>query len=89
MASRLPNGAGFIDDADALQPRVVVSIDGGIPLSDAERVLRDHMVAPFVADLVTAIRNFYTAREQLGPPKRGIDAKKLAAALAEMEVSTK
>jgi hypothetical protein len=88
MARRLPDGDGFVDDADESQPRVVVTIDGGPPLDDGERALRDFLAKDFIDAAILAIRNFYTMRQQLGPPKRPIDASKLAVAIAAMEAPT-
>jgi hypothetical protein len=60
------NDDTFIDDADAGQPRIVVTIDGGVTLTDGERLIRNEMIKPFLDDSALTVRNFYVAREQLG-----------------------
>jgi len=86
MPRPIPGSDGFVDDVDSSQPRVTITIDGGLPLPDVERTIRDEMVKPFLDDFILAVRNFYVGREMLGP-KRRIDAK-LAAAIEQKEVST-
>jgi hypothetical protein len=66
MARRLTSTDGFIDDADTVQPRVTIAIDGGLRLSAAERAICDELVAPFVDDFVLAVRNFYRGLSLLG-----------------------
>lgn len=59
-------GDTFVYDADPTQPRVTVTIDGGFALTDDGRAIRDEMIAPFLADFLKAVRNFYVGRAQLG-----------------------
>lgn len=65
MSSRKTDDT-FIDDACAWQPRVIVTLDGGIPLTNAERALRDGGLQPFVDDLLAAVRAHYDVLRQLG-----------------------
>lgn len=38
----------FADAADSELPQIVVAVDGSIPLTDAERAIRDGLFRPFV-----------------------------------------